>query len=176
MENPVFIVPGHGNSGAAHWQSIWQSTRPEWRRLQVDDWDLAVCDEWVSALDRQAGAMGSDLVVVAHSLGCLAVAHWAVRCSPRIRGALLVAVPDPRAAAYPAETSLGFEPLPSARLPFPSIVVASSDDPYGSAAYARERANAWGSEFVEVGARGHINGASGLGDWPEGYRLLQRLL
>lgn len=176
MGNPVFIVPGHGNSGAAHWQSIWQSTRPEWRRLQVDDWDLAVCDEWVSALDRQAGAMGRDLVVVAHSLGCLAVAHWAVRCSPLIRGALLVAVPDPRAAAYPAETSLGFEPLPSARLPFPSIVVASSDDPYGSAAYARGRANAWGSEFVEVGARGHINGASGLGDWPEGHGLLQRLL
>jgi len=176
MENPVFVVPGHGNSGPAHWQSIWQSARPEWHRLQVDDWDLAVCDEWVSALDRQAGGLGSDLVVVAHSLGCLAVAHWAARCTPRIRGALLVAVPDPQAAAFPADTALGFEPLPSDRLPFPSIVVASSDDPYGSAAYANERARAWGSEFVEVGARGHINAASGLGDWPDGYRLLQRLL
>lgn len=175
MDRPVLVIPGHGNSGPAHWQSIWQAGRPRWHRLQVEDWDHAVCSDWMAAIDRQTAELGPDTLIVAHSLGCLAVVHWAARHAQPIRGALLVAVPDPAGPVFPAATSIGFTPLPSRQLPFRSTIVASTDDPYGSAAYARACANAWGSGFVEAGARGHLNADSGLGAWPEGYRLLEAL-
>ncbi|WP_323119484.1 RBBP9/YdeN family alpha/beta hydrolase [Burkholderia alba] len=175
MSRRVLIVPGHGNSGTAHWQSIWEYSKPGyWRRMKVGDWDHAVCDEWVAAIARDAEALGPDVIIVAHSLGCLAVVHWAVRNTTAIGGALLVAVPDPSAPAFPRADSIGFSPVPSVRLPFPSIVVASDDDPYAAISYAQSCANSWGSEFLNVGARGHLNAASHLDDWAEGYRLLQR--
>lgn len=174
MDWLTFVVPGIGNSGPTHWQSLWQARRPDWRRLQVEDWDRVTCDDWVSALERQVAAQRTDAVVVAHSLGCLAVAHWAVRHAPKIRGALFVAVPDPAAAAYPAG-AIGFSPLPAQRLPFTSIIVASTDDPYGSMDHAHGCARTWGSKLVDVGALGHINTASAVGDWPEGLRLLEEL-
>jgi uncharacterized protein len=172
MDYPVFVVPGIGNSGPTHWQSLWRVGRPDWHCLQVDDWDRVDCDDWVSAIERQI-TRGKDTVIVAHSLGCLAVAHWAVRHAPQIRGALLVAVPDPAASAFPATAALGFSPLPVERLPFPSTIIASTDDLYGSVEHSRACARAWGSRLVEVGARGHLNADSGLGEWPEGYRELE---
>jgi predicted alpha/beta hydrolase family esterase len=175
MDYPVLVIPGHGNSGPLHWQSLWQQWQPGWARIEVGNWDHAICDDWVSAIDREVAGLGENTLLVAHSLGCLAVAHWAIRHSTRVRGALLVAVPDPSTAAFPSADTVGFSPLPLARLPFPSTVVASSNDPYAGIAYARSCAEAWGSEFVEIGARGHINAASGLDDWPDGYRLLQNL-
>ena len=175
MGYPVFVVPGIGNSGPLHWQSVWQTAHPDWRRLVVEDWDQVVCDDWISAIERQVAECGDDTVIVAHSLGCLAVVHWAARHSRRIRGALLVAVPDPVTPAFPAANATGFVPLPSERLPFPTIVVSSSNDPYGGADYTRRCANAWSSTLVEVGEKGHLNADSDLGDWPEGLRLLQSL-
>jgi predicted alpha/beta hydrolase family esterase len=175
MDHPVFVVPGIGNSGPLHWQSVWETEHPDWRRLIVEDWNQVACDDWVSAIERQVAENGDDTVIVAHSLGCLAVAHWATRHARRIRGALLVAVPDPSTPAFPASAATGFAPLPSKRLPFPTLVVASSNDPYGSADHARRCAKAWGSELVEVGEKGHLNSDSKLGDWPEGFRLLQSL-
>jgi len=175
MNHPVFIIPGIGNSGPLHWQSLWQATHPDWRRLALEDWDRVVCDDWVSAIERQVTLSGEKTVIVAHSLGCLAVAHWAVRHAVRIRGALLVAVPDPATPAFPAAAATGFAPVPLEQLPFPTIVVSSSNDPYGSADYVRTCAAAWGSELVEVGARGHLNAESNLGHWPEGFRLLETM-
>lgn len=175
MDYPVFIVPGIGNSGPLHWQSVWEAAHPEWRRLVVQDWETVACGDWVSAIEEQVAKIGDDTLIVAHSLGCLAVAHWAARHSPRIRGALLVAVPDPLAPAFPAVAATGFAPVPSVTLPFPTIVVASSNDPYGSVEHARRCANVWGSQLVDVGARGHLNSDSNMGDWAEGFRLLQSL-
>src|SRR5580698_3746628 len=99
MVYPVFVVPGIGNSGPLHWQSVWEASHPDWQRLVVEDWDQVACDDWVSAIEHQLTQSDHDTLIVAHSLGCLAVAHWASRYSPRIRGALLVAVPDPSASA-----------------------------------------------------------------------------
>jgi predicted alpha/beta hydrolase family esterase len=141
--------------------------------MKIEDWDHAICDEWVAAIDREVAAIGPNTIIVAHSLGCLAVAHWAARHAVTIRGALLVAVPDPSAPAFPSASSVGFSPVPSARLPFRSIVVASNDDPYAAISYAQSCASTWGSEFLDVGARGHLNAASQLDDWAEGYQLLQ---
>ncbi|RQS59862.1 serine hydrolase family protein [Burkholderia sp. Bp8963] len=175
MDPRVLIVPGHGNSGATHWQSIWEVTKPGlWCRMQVADWDHVVCSEWVAAIDRDVRALGPDTIIVAHSLGCLAAAHWAANHAVAIRGALFVAVPDPSAPVFPGALCIGFSRVPLARLPFHSIVVASDDDPYASIGFAQSCADAWGSDFLNAGARGHLNGASQLEDWIDGYRLLQR--
>ena len=85
-----------------------------------------------------------------------------------------MAVPDPDGPNFPAE-AVGFSPLPEQKFSFPSIVVASTDDPYGSVAFAQARASVWGSRLVNIGAAGHVNADSGLGPWPEGFALLQRL-
>jgi predicted alpha/beta hydrolase family esterase len=110
---------------------------------------------------------------VAHSLGCLLVAHWGSRFAGKIMGALLVAVPDPRGANFPTRAR-GFAPLPTAPLPFASIVVASTDDPYADMQFAQAHADSWGSQIINIGAKGHINAASGLDDWPQGRALLRR--
>ncbi|KQR78407.1 hypothetical protein ASG35_08130 [Burkholderia sp. Leaf177] len=175
MKEAVFIVPGIGNSGPEHWQSLWEREHPHWRRLVVDDWDRVECDDWVSAIDRQIGPHHANTVIVAHSLGCLAVAHWAARTNARVRGALLVAVPDPETPAFPKAAATGFAPLPSKRLVFASVVVSSSNDPYGSEQYAQACAAAWGSDWVRAGARGHLNAQSGLGNWAEGLKLVEKL-
>jgi predicted alpha/beta hydrolase family esterase len=175
MDCSVLVVPGIGNSGPSHWQSLWQAAHSDWRRLSVPSWDDVACYEWTLQIERQLPADGRDTVIVAHSLGCLAVVHWVARYQRSVRGALLVAVPDPESPAFPKMAARGFAPLPLNTLPFPTTVVLSGDDPYGSARYARACAAAWGSEAIDVGAKGHINAASDLGDWPEGYALLERI-
>lgn len=176
MRERILIVPGIGNSGEQHWQSRWQQRHANVTRIAPDSWDAPECEDWVAAIERAVTASGPRTLIVAHSLGCLAVAHWAARQAgdAAVAGALLAAVPDPYGPAFPAEAR-GFAPLPAARLPFPGIVVASDDDPYGSVAHAERHAAAWGCSLHRIGARGHINAASGLGDWPEGWRLLENL-
>jgi predicted alpha/beta hydrolase family esterase len=109
---------------------------------------------------------------VAHSLGCPLVAHWAASGSAlTIAGAFLVAPSDVEAASFPTEAT-GFAPMPMRKLPFPSILVASSNDPYLAIERARAFAAAWGSRLVEIGEAGHITGDSGYGAWPEGEKML----
>lgn len=175
MESSVFIVPGIGNSGPSHWQSIWQTAHPHWQRLAVRDWDTVTCDDWVDGLERQLPHGEDRTIVVAHSLGCLALVHWAARSVRHLGGALLVAVPDPASPAFPRAAATGFAPLPSRQLPFPTFVVSSANDPYGSVDHARAYAEAWGAELVEVGPKGHLNADSNLGDWPEGLELVEKL-
>jgi predicted alpha/beta hydrolase family esterase len=169
--HPILILPGIGDSGPEHWQSRWQSAYPRMRRVVQQDWDRPRCDVWSEVLDAAVRDSGPGVVLVAHSLACLLVAHWAASTRRAIRGALLVAVPDPAGPAFPPE-AVGFSPLPTRRLPFSSLIVASSNDPYGSLVHARHCASAWGSRIVEVGAAGHLNAASGLGNWPEGLTWL----
>jgi predicted alpha/beta hydrolase family esterase len=119
--------------------------------------------------------MSAPPVLIAHSMGCLVVTHWASRSSAPVRAAFLVAVPDPDGDYFPPAAE-GFRPVPTGTLPFPSLLVASSDDPFGSVAYAKRCAAGWGSVFVEIGAAGHINADSGLGDWPAGRALFEELL
>ena len=115
------------------------------------------------------------LILVAHSLACLLVAHWASRRSGYVlKGAFLVAVPDPQSASFPV-TAHGFAPVPMAPFAFRSLVIASANDPFGSQAHAEQCAIAWGSTFVDIGQAGHINADSGHGEWNEGYALFQQL-
>lgn len=174
MDTAVLVIPGIGNSGLGHWQTLWEATDASMVRIQVADWDHPVCASWVESIDTQARSTDKSLVVVAHSLGCLAFAHWAVQCRRSIRGALLVAVPDPNGPNFPKRAK-GFSDLPLLSLPCKSVVVSSEDDPYGNPEYAKSCAEAWGGEFVNIGRAGHINSASNLGIWPRGLQLLDGL-
>src|SRR4051812_45994939 len=168
----ILLVPGLWNSGPEHWQSYWERERRDCRRVVQQDWETPRRTDWVSTLEAAVMEAPGPLVLAAHSLGCTLVAHWALSSSQatKVRGALLVAPSDVEAPSYPAGT-VGFAPMPLGALPFPSIVVMSSDDPYVSPGRGRHFARAWGSRLVDVGPKGHINSTSGLGRWAEGLAL-----
>lgn len=174
MRGPILILPGYGGSGPLHWQSEWQRLHPEFRRVEQRDWEHPELGEWCATLERAVAEAGPETALVAHSVACLLVAHWAARTQRTIAAALLVAPPDPAQSDFP-EVLASFGPTPRARLPFRSIVVGSTDDPYAAPDFAASCAAAWGSEFVSVGAAGHINAASYLGAWPVGLALLRQL-
>ncbi|QEW08542.1 alpha/beta hydrolase [Nitrincola iocasae] len=170
----MLILPGFGNSGPDHWQSRWEQLNKNCMRVNQERWESPICSDWVASLEDAVKSSGPRTTLVAHSLGCLLVAHWAAKTNLKINAALLVAVPNPQSPAFPTQ-AFGFEPLPVDRLPFKSIVVASTNDPYGGIIYSEECASNWGSDLVNIGEAGHINGDSGLGDWPEGQTLLRQL-
>ena len=171
----VVIVPGIGNSGPQHWQTLWERQHPAWQRLQQRDWDRPVCDEWVSRLDDAIGRLPVPPLLIAHSMGCLVVAHWAHRSSAPFAQHFWWQFPTLEGPSFPSAAQ-GFHPLPAGKFRFPSLLVASSDDPFGSLSYAKRCAVEWGSVFIDIGAAGHINTDSGLGDWPAGWALFERLL
>lgn len=177
MSADVLIVPGLGDSGPAHWQTHWQAASPRWRRVVQRNWDRPVREDWIDALERSVRKADRKLVLVGHSLACALVAHWAhTGSSDAVIGALLVAPSDVDSAKHTPDEVRCFAPTPLRRLPFRSIVVASSDDPYYDLTRARFMAWRWGSRLVEIGRVGHINSASDLGMWPTGQRLLAPLL
>ncbi len=175
MTPTVLILPGWQNSGPDHWQSRWER-RHGYTRVEQHDWMRPLRGDWTARLDEVVLATPGPIVLAAHSLGCLLTAWWAAhsRHTARVQGALLVAPPDIERDDNRQQIP-GWAPPARQRLPFPTIVVASSDDPFGSLASASRLASDWGSDFLSLGARGHINADSGLGDWDEGHALLQSL-
>ncbi len=173
----ILLVPGIGGSSPSHWQSIWQAAQPDscfWPGLSRRDLDQPRLDRWLSAIDAAVGDAHANTIVVGHSLGCLAVAHWASSGKRRVRGALLVSPPDPEGPAFPDAAS-EFAPLPERPLPFATIIVASPTDPYLTLDQARRCAGSWQSELVVAEGGGHLGDDSGLGDWPFGRGLVARL-
>jgi predicted alpha/beta hydrolase family esterase len=171
----VLLLPGWQNSGPGHWQSRWEALHGL-RRVEQDDWAWPRRGDWMARLDDVLLAECEPIMLVAHSLGCQLVAAWAAhsRHASRVQAALLVAPPDTERDDTPPQL-FSWKPIERRRLPFASLVVASDDDPFCSIERAHAMARDWGSSFVSIGARGHINGESGLGDWPEGVALLARL-
>ncbi|MEP7075638.1 MAG: alpha/beta hydrolase [Acidobacteriota bacterium] len=178
MSARYLIVPGITNSSEDHWQSRWEREFPrKFRRIEQSEWDKPVCSEWTAKIESEIQTAGpEDVVLVAHSLGCATVAHWAQHYGTKIKGALLVTPSDCETRKYKATfESTGFDPVPLKPLPFRSIVVASTNDEWVPFERAKHFADAWGSELVNVGAKGHINVGSGFGEWAEGLELLKRL-
>lgn len=171
----IIILPGLGNSGPQHWQSVWEAENPNFQRVHQRDWETPKCRDWVETLNQAIHASPSPCVLVAHSLACCLTAHWASQHSGPVLGALLVAPSDVEAPSYPPGTE-GFQPMPLGKLPFPSITVASANDFYVSAERAAYFADCWGSRLVNIGEAGHINAASELGSWPQGMALLNELI
>ncbi|MBA2964368.1 MULTISPECIES: RBBP9/YdeN family alpha/beta hydrolase [Ramlibacter] len=166
------IVPGWRDSGPGHWQTLWAERLPGAQRVVQDDWLHPARDAWVATLAAAVLRAPAPVVLVAHSLGCIAAAHLPPAAAARVHAALLVAPADPERRAVLDS----FAPVPSGRLPYRSIVVASSNDPYCPVRLAGAYARSWGSEFVRLPDAGHINVESGHGDWPLGLALLQSLL
>ncbi|MPS68826.1 MAG: serine hydrolase family protein [Novosphingobium sp.] len=167
------VLPGIGGSGAEHWQSHWERADSRMHRFAPESWEAPGLDQWIEALDQAVSRAAEPPVLVAHSLSCLLVAHWSRRSSLTVRGAFLVALPDPQGPSFPAEAA-GFADPPEAPLRFPGLLIASSNDPYGTLEHARLRAGQWSCPLMEAGDLGHINAASALGDWAWGRAELDR--
>ncbi len=175
----VLTVPGLNGSGPSHWQTLWEQSRPDTARVELGLWSRPLRNAWVTKLDQAIRQAQAPVVLAAHSLGCLAVAWWAQLSGQPygwpVAGALLVAPADVDRQGAPPELQ-GFAPAPRFSLPFPSLVVASTDDPWVSIERAHSMAVDWGSHFIDAGAQGHLNAASGIGWWEEGQELLDRVI
>ena len=181
----VLIVPGLRDHVDAHWQTLLGAhlkacgrevrTVPPMGRTDLD------CAARVEAIEREAQSIEGPLVLVAHSGGCVMVAHWARQTRRVVQGALMATPPDFEEAmpeGYPSLEDLragGWLPVPRDPLPFPSITAVSCNDPLGRHARVVELGRAWGSRLVELGEVGHLNPASGYGDWPQAHDFIARL-
>jgi predicted alpha/beta hydrolase family esterase len=179
LYHTVLTVPGLGNSGVDHWQTRWEATAPNVVRVQQQEWNAPQRKIWVETLNAALLATDGTVMLAAHSLGCALVAWWTLAYghaphAKRIAGALLVAPADVEQADFPA-AARDFSPMPRIQLPFKSIVVASSDDTWCALAKAKAFAADWNSQFISVGACGHINAESELGDWQQGRAYLSTL-
>ncbi len=180
MKHKILIHPGLYNSGPGHWQTIWEASLPNAMRVQQANWQAPDRTEWVRTLNAAILDTPGPVILVAHSLGCATVAWWASEYgrtahAARVEAALLVAPPDVEQPGFP-EFVTGFAPMPHCRLPFKALVVASSDDPWcPRVSRAQAWATDWGAGFHDIGARGHINGESGLDTWPQGRMWLAEM-
>jgi predicted alpha/beta hydrolase family esterase len=174
MRLQPIIVPGWKNSGPEHWQSRWQELLPHAQRVEQRDWENPRSADWISRLAAEVDEARSPVLLIAHSLGCVISAALPVPLRAKVAGALLVAPADVERTDAP-ECLRGFAPVSRQPLPFQSVVVASDNDPYCALERARAFAADWGSRVVVISGAGHINGDSGLGDWPQGLKLLGAL-
>jgi len=165
----ILIVPGYENSGPDPWQSRWERQLSTARRIEQRDWNAPMREEWVRRIVRAVERAERPVVLVAHSLGVVAVAHAAPHLpAGKVKGAFLVGLPDVEAEDFEPAVDRALAPIPRDPLPFPSVLVASRTDPYGAYEKAEDIAYAWGSALVDAGDSGHLNSASGHGPWPEG--------
>jgi uncharacterized protein len=172
---PVLILPGWMNSGPAHWQSRWESLHG-YQRVEQSNWQRPLRGDWIARLEEVLLQCTKPAVLVAHSLGCVHAAAWASHSKnvTRVKAALLVAPADVDRADV-RDIFPSWSPMSMRKLPFKTVVLASSDDPFCELSRAKEFASAWGSDFISVGMRGHVNAQSGLGDWPAGHAQVKRL-
>lgn len=177
----VLIVPGLREHVAEHWQTLLEARLEKVRSVPPLETDKLDCAARVRAIQHALEQIEGPVILVAHSAGVLMVAHWAAQHTRPIKGALLVAPPDldaPWPAGYPSPQTLrsqGWSPLPQDPLPFPSMVVASTNDHLASLEAVTRMADNWGAELRNVGAVGHLNPAAGFGPWPQAEALILEL-
>lgn len=185
MRNPpdanVLIVPGLRDHVPQHWQTLLAAELPRCVSMAPLHEDRLSRAAQVAALDAALAGIDGPVILVAHSGGVITVAHWAAQHRRPVHGALLVVPPDferELPAGYPRRDTLaaaGWLPVPRTRLPFPTLVAVSDDDPLGDKARVLALAADWGSDTVELGAVGHLNPAAGYGPWPQAAALIDRL-
>lgn len=185
MSGPtVLIVPGLRDHVDTHWQTLLAAKLPRVRTVPPMGRENLDCAARVEAIDRELMAIGGSVIIVAHSGGVIMLAHWAAwpkRTRRVIRGALLATPPDfeePMPEGYPTIKALqasGWLPVPRQPLPFPSIVAASRNDPLARIERVAQLAHEWGSRFVNLGEVGHLNPASGYGEWPQAAVFIRDL-
>lgn len=185
LNHTILIIPGLREHVEEHWQTLLakELTAQSVPCVTVPplEHDKLSCQARLDAIDRALDSIDGPVIIVAHSAGCMMVAHWALRRARPILGALLAAPADVETqmpAGYPTKDVLaahGWTPIPRQRLPFPTLLAASSNDPLTQLERARGFARDWGSELVELGPQGHLNPASGHGPWPQAKQLIEDL-
>ncbi|KAH9249390.1 hypothetical protein BASA81_012921 [Batrachochytrium salamandrivorans] len=176
----VLLLPGFKNSGAGHWQTVWEATQPfapvPVTRLEHADWDEPNYATWQGELEQHLEKERETTFLVCHSLGCLNALSITnnSRLRGKISGALFVAPANPNRKDFPKQITgfpspLDYEGSP----PFPITLVASRNDPYAAWEWSQSVARHLKCrKFVDIGERGHINGDSGLGGWALGVALV----
>ncbi|MGB8279138.1 MAG: alpha/beta hydrolase [Methylovirgula sp.] len=164
----ILIIPGLGNSGPDHWQTRWEAKLSSAQRVVQEDWEHPDLGDWTGRIATAVASATKPVILIAHSLGVIAAVHAAQKLDGKIAGGFLVAPPSERVMTEHAAIDPDFSPVPTAPLPFPSVLVASRDDPFSAYGEAEDMAYAWGAALADAGFSGHINVASGHGPWPEG--------
>lgn len=175
-EADILIIPGYTNSGPDHWQSRWEQKLSTARRVEQAEWTKPVREDWVQRVVEEVAAATKPVVLVGHSLGVTAAVHAAPHFDKKVAGAFFVAPPDVANPDIRPKHLMTFGPYPRDPLPFPSVVVASRNDPFGTYEHADDIAAAWGSLLLDAGEAGHINAQSGHGPWPEGTMVFAQFL
>lgn len=175
-DTDIRILPGLGKAGPGHWQRRWAERFSTGRIVEPAGWDRPDLRDWTATILAAVAAAEKPVVLIAHSLAVSALVHVAPRLPEgKVRGAFLVSPPDHEGDEIPPEAR-GFGNVPRDPLPFPSILVASTNDRLVSVARAVDMATAWGSEIHFAENAGHIDLASGHGPWPEGLMMFTRLM
>ena len=176
----VLLVPGRGNSNEFHWMSAWAGAIPNSTRLLQANWEKPDPADWIARLDAAILATPRRVVIVGHSLAVATTVKWADAASTtklaKVAGAFLVSPTNVEDPDPSFDTVRPFAPMPMRPLPFPTLVLASRNDPRVTFTRAADCASAWGAELVDVGELDHIGNAMRLGIWPEGLIHLGRLL
>ncbi|OLP61381.1 alpha/beta hydrolase [Xaviernesmea oryzae] len=176
-EADILIIPGYTNSGPDHWQSRWEGKLSSARRVEQAEWSKPVREDWVRRVVEEIAAAEKPVVLVAHSLGVAAAIHAIAEADHgKIAGAFLVAPPDVANPQIRPKHLMSFGPYPRTPLPFPSLVVASRNDPFGAFEQAEAIAADWGALLVDAGESGHLNSESGHGPWPEGSMVFAKFI
>ncbi|MBU0940208.1 MAG: alpha/beta hydrolase [Bacteroidetes bacterium] len=177
MNYTLLIVPGLGDSSIGHWQNHWLEHFSNAQKVTQKDWNQPILDDWLLNLDSTIQQIDGPIILVAHSLAAVLVAHWSqTHYTNNVVGALLVAPADVDSHRHTPVETWNFAPIPVTKLNFPSVVVTSADDPYIDLSRAQFLAEKWNSKFHNVGNKGHLNAASQLELWQEGQTLLNELL
>nr|WP_272940003.1 alpha/beta hydrolase [Agrobacterium vitis] len=172
----ILIVPGYTNSGPDHWQSRWEGKLSTARRVEQAEWAKPVREDWVKRLVEEVNRAEKPVVLVGHSLGVPTIVHAVPHFQRKVAGAFLVAPPDVANAEIRPRHLMTFGPYPRVPLPFPTLMVASRNDPFGTYDHAEDIAKAWGALLVDAGEAGHLNAESGHGPWPEGTMVFAQFL
>src|ERR1700722_7145523 len=148
METAAYlIVPGWNGYGPGHWQTVWEERHANFQRIEQDNWRRPSRRQWVQGIQEAVQENRTPVFLIAHSLGCLGGAHWGEHGdTDRVCGAFLVAPPWLTVSDSCPPELLEFLPMPTKRLPFPSILAASENDPYLPIEIASRMARAWRSE------------------------------
>ena len=153
--HPLLIVPGADGSGPAAWRRRYPRA-PRVVRLPGAATDL---NRWAASVATSIDACRDAPLVLAHGFGVLATLRATSLFERRVAGAMLVAPADPDDYGVLVR-------LPATPLPYPTLLVASRDDPGIKLTKAGALATRWGSRFAVVER-------SGDDRWQEGARLLR---
>lgn len=177
MKPHLLIIPGLGDSGENHWQSFWLKKFINSTKVIQDNWEEPQLEHWLYNLNKAILKLEEPTILVAHSLAVSLVMHWlSQNYNPNIIGAMFVAPADVDSPEHTPDFLRNFAPIPTSKLPFPSVVIGSENDTYMSIERGKELAENWGSDFVNIGKKGHINSDSNLQYWEDGQVFLEQLI